>query len=160
MLAVVTLALGACSSGKAGNDTDVPSATGQQQAPPELSVDNSERAVPVALPSPSPISSIPAAFHGRWGMVPNDCEPGRADAKGLMTISADKLAFYESRATFAQLRQVTPNQLTGSLNYDGEGQHWTKQTTLTLQDAGKTLIREEADPAGAQTYSKCPDTNG
>ena len=51
-----------------------------------------------AKPLPAPASSIPAALQGRWGLTPADCMPGRSDAKGLLTITADGLRFYESRA--------------------------------------------------------------
>ena len=160
LLTAALASLAACgspdSAGNNSTDNDVPSGGGQVAVPPELTVDNSEQAVPVTMPSPSPIASIPAAFQGRWGMVPNDCDPDRADNKGLMTVSGDRLTFYESRATIGSLQQVTPTTLKGTLSYTGEGQTWQKATSLTLQDAGRTLIREETDPAGVSTYSKCP----
>src|SRR5690348_15675743 len=42
---------------------------------------------------PEPAASIPAALHGRWGLNPNDCVPGRSDAKGLLVVSGSDLRF-------------------------------------------------------------------
>ncbi|MDQ2892172.1 MAG: hypothetical protein M3R64_03650 [Pseudomonadota bacterium] len=160
ILTMAVLALSACGSNDAGgnnsSDAESTGAMSQPAVPATLQLDKGEQVVPIATPSPSPISSIPAAFQGRWGMVPEDCNPKRADNKGLMTVAADRLTFYESRATIGSLHQVTPTKLTGTLDYTGEGQTWKKATSLTLQDAGKTLVREETDPADASTYSKCP----
>src|SRR6478752_2914554 len=50
-----------------------------------------------ADPAPAAMA-IPAALQGRWGLTPADCMSGRSDAKGLLTIAADGLQFYESRA--------------------------------------------------------------
>lgn len=168
LLPMALLSLAACGSNDAaGNDgsasradADVSGAVAEPQVPPQLAVDNSQQMVPVDLPQPTAISAIPDAFRGRWGMVPNDCVPGRADNKGLMTVSADSLTFYESRATPSSIEQVTPTRIKAMLAYRGEGQTWRRPTSLTLLDAGKSLVREDGDPAGAQTYSKCPETNG
>ncbi|MDE0880319.1 MAG: hypothetical protein OSB00_16930 [Sphingomonas bacterium] len=155
------LALAACGTNEAANNDsgaqDVPAATSQAGPPAELTVDNSEQTVPIAVPSPEPIAAIPASFQGRWGMVPNDCDPKNDYmAKGLMTVSAEGLKFYESRATIGDLQRLTPTRLQTTLSYSGEGQTWEKPTTLTLQDDGKTLVRTETDPPAAETYSRCP----
>jgi hypothetical protein len=161
----VTLALAACGTPEApanndGAATDVPNMSEPADAPAPA-VGNSAEVVPLPAPAASPIAAFPAAFQGRWGMVPNDCDPDMADvAKGLMVVSADALKFYESRAKVGKLEQLTPNAIKGTLDYAGEGQTWSKQTTLTLQDDGKTLVREEADPVLTNTYSKCPASSG
>ena len=63
--------------------------------------------------SPSPAAStIPAVIQGRWGLVAADCEPGRDDAKGLLTISANELDFYESVGTLDE-RFVVRRRLEG-----------------------------------------------
>ena len=155
------LALAACGTNEAANNDsgaeDVPAATSQAEPPADLTVDNGAQTVPIPAPSPSPIKAIPAAFQGRWGMVPNDCDP-KMDymAKGLMVVSADSLKFYESRAATGDLQQVTPTKVQAMLSYSGEGQTWHKAATLTLQDDGKTLVRTETNPVVAETYSKCP----
>lgn len=96
-------------------------------------------------------ATIPAALHGRWGMTPADCDPARADNKGLMTVTADTLAFYESRARLQAVTSAEPNQLAGRFAFTGEGQNWTADITLTRQ--GDTLVREEAGPRF--TYKRC-----
>ncbi len=159
-LLITALALSACGSndaaGNNSSDGSVPGAMSQPAVPATLQPGKGEQVVPIAMPSATPLSSVPAAFQGRWGMVAADCDPKRDDNKGLMTVTADRLTFYESRATIGTLQQVTPTKLTGTLDYTGEGQTWQKATSLTLQDDGKTLVREETDPVSAAIYSKCP----
>ncbi|HEX6218205.1 MAG TPA: hypothetical protein VFZ35_02900, partial [Sphingomicrobium sp.] len=46
----------------------------------------------------TPAAAIPAFLHGRWGLTPGDCTSTRGDNKGLLTITAERLEFYESRA--------------------------------------------------------------
>jgi hypothetical protein len=113
--------------------------------------------LPHATPPGEPISAdaIPASFRGRWGLVPDDCDPARDDAKGLMTVAADSLTFYESRGTPTQVSVLTPDKITLDLDFTGEGQTWTRTTTFTLLDDGKTLVREETDPATALRYHRC-----
>ena len=48
---------------------------------------------------------------GRWGLVDNDCVPGRADAKGLMIVAADGLGFYESRGAIRRAEAIRENTL-------------------------------------------------
>lgn len=106
---------------------------------------------PVAS-GPGQAASIPAAFHGRWGMVPGDCTSTRGDAKGLLTITADELRFYESRAIPRNIQLIGPNEWRADLDYSGEGQTWSEKTTLTLSNGGNTL-RRMAD--GPWTYQRC-----
>ncbi|MBO9517718.1 MAG: hypothetical protein J7493_06590 [Porphyrobacter sp.] len=122
--------------------------------------------VPAAevLPSPdpalaaSPDSEIPEALRGRWGLVPADCEPGRDDAKGLLTITETKLEFYESVGTLEGIEEFDPSRIRASFNFTGEGQEWERDVVLDAQDQGKTLIRreygEDAAP-GPFRYTKC-----
>ncbi|WP_219729774.1 hypothetical protein [Sphingomonas sp. NBWT7] len=96
---------------------------------------------------------LPPAFLGRWGLVPADCTSTRGDAKGLMTVEADRLTFYESRATISKLTAVSPTELRASLAFSGEGQEWTQETPLVLEDNGNALTRV----ADGQTlrYTRC-----
>ncbi|QNE33259.1 hypothetical protein F1C10_01780 [Sphingomonas sp. NBWT7] len=96
---------------------------------------------------------MPPAFLGRWGLVPADCTSTRGDAKGLMTVEADRLTFYESRATISKLTAVSPTELRASLAFSGEGQEWTQETPLVLEDNGNALTRV----ADGQTlrYTRC-----
>ncbi len=115
-------------------------------------VSEGDGAPAVASPpsQPSQPVAIPAAFHGRWGLVPADCTSTRGDAKGLLVIDADRLKFYESRATLRQVTESGPDRLQGVFAYSGEGQEWTANVTLTRQ--GDTLTREED---GRFTYKRC-----
>ncbi|WEK44581.1 MAG: hypothetical protein P0Y64_07280 [Candidatus Sphingomonas colombiensis] len=96
---------------------------------------------------------IPAAFQGRWGLVPADCTSTRGDAKGLMLVEPDRLTFYESRATVTQLATISPTEIKATLAFSGEGQSWEQETPLTLEDNGNALTRI----ADGQTlrYTRC-----
>jgi hypothetical protein len=102
---------------------------------------------------PNSASLFPAALQGRWGLTPADCTPGRSDAKGLLTITAGDLRFYESRAVPAA--DVTTDQMSaaGTFAYTGEGQSWTKYEALKV-DRGR-LTRTETKPSASFTYAKC-----
>jgi hypothetical protein len=144
------IALAACDGGT--SDTEPTNAPETASAPaPEVSdVANAE-------PSPLP-STIPAAIQGRWGMVPADCEPGRDDAKGLLTISPTTLEFYESVGTLAEVEEASGTRIRASFAFTGEGMTWQRDEILDVQDGGQTLIRreygEDAAP-GPFRYSKC-----
>jgi hypothetical protein len=100
----------------------------------------------------SDATSIPAAFHGRWGMTPEDCTSTRGDAKGLLVIDATTMRFYESRAIPRNIEVRGPNEWRADLDYSGEGQTWSEKTIVTLSNGGKTL-RRMAD--GPWTYQRC-----
>ncbi|SFP90084.1 hypothetical protein [Sphingomonas rubra] len=166
-IATLALLLAACgSSEEAGNNSSSGEGQVVEQTPANLQDDPNNSVVPLTSPaaeptaSPSPIASLPAAFRGRWGMVPNDCVPDRDDAKGLMTVSADTLGFYESRGRVTQAELLGPAAVRLDLAFTGEGQEWTRRTTLTLLDDGRTLIAETpADPEPPMRslrYSRCP----
>lgn len=158
---IAALLLAACSGGEGGGDNeDQPAAQVVERTPDNLQDDPNNSVVPLApppAPSPtaSPVAALPEAFQGRWGMVANDCEPGRADAKGLMTVSADLLRFYESRGRVERARAPRPGTVELDLAFTGEGQAWNRTETLTLTDGGRTLVREEREPAGSYRYTRC-----
>ena len=117
----------------------------------------------VAAPEAPPLRTIPAAFHGRWGLVPADCTSTRGDAKGLITVTADAIRFYESVARPAALTPVGERRLEGNYAATGEGQSWTLLQRLELSADGKTLTRtvDEGDGAPAPggnrfVYTRCP----
>ncbi|MER5170845.1 hypothetical protein [Thioclava sp. GXIMD2076] len=102
---------------------------------------------------------IPAGFQGRWGMSLNDCTPGRDDAKGLMSVSADTLTFYESRGVLTEPQEQQPARLSGMFDFTGEGQSWSYHELLELKDDGQTLIRTETGDGAAPAplrYMRCP----
>lgn len=126
----------------AANDP-APSATG---APPDNATDARNSVAPAA-------ASIPAAFHGRWGLSPGDCTSTRGDAKGLLVITGDQLRFYESRAVPSGNLEADSDSISGDFAFTGEGQKWTKFEALQLR--GPELVRTENEPAASFTYAKC-----
>lgn len=153
------LSLAACGDGgqPPANDTiAVPdNAIVTLPAPPET---------PGPAPSPSTSASpdsgtgIPVALHGRWGLVPADCTSTRGDNKGLLTINATTLRFYESVATLGKVTERAAGRIVAEFAMTGEGQEWTRRMTLDTADGGKTLVRREQgadampDPL---RYQKC-----
>ncbi len=131
--------------------------------PPETG-DATETPVPapaeaVVPPMQSPVAgAIPAAIQGRWGMVAADCEPGRSDAKGLLTITADKLEFYESVGTLDEIEEIADARIRAEFDFTGEGMTWNRDVVLEVLDGGRTLIRQEyGDDAVPDPfrYSRC-----
>lgn len=107
---------------------------------------------------PAETAGIPTALRGRWGLVAADCEPGRADAKGRLTITADKLEFYESVGELDDIREVADDRIHASFDFTGEGMEWEREMALELQETGAALVRREfgADAApGSFRYVKC-----
>lgn len=155
LLAAAVLALAACSKGgSTGNNSSGAAAT-QEQQPANLTDDPQNQMVPVAAASPSPLTAIPAAFQGRWGLIGADCQRGRGDANGELTISSDALVFHDSHATIAKAEAPAPGTLSLKLDFMGEGKRWTDTERLTLVDP-QTLVREAKQPAGTFHYSRCP----
>lgn len=115
---------------------------------------------PASMPATAaPAPAIPTAMRGRFGLVPDDCTSTRGDAKGLMTVGADNLRFYESVARIAAIKDETPRRLRARFAYSGEGMTWSRDATLALGANGNTLVLEEfGDGAvpGPQTYKRCP----
>ena len=108
-----------------------------------------------AEPTSAPAATIPAAFHGRWGLAPGDCTSALGDAKGLLVINGGELRFYESRAVPAPGVHADPgsHSVSGNFRFTGEGQTWTKFETLQLQK--DRLVRTESNAAASYTYAKC-----
>ena len=160
MILPVILLLAACGgkegAGNNSSDEGLPPATAPEQTDANLTMDGQNSVVPIAMPSPTPLPGLPADYTGRWAMVPEDCDPTRADAKGLMTVAGDRLTFYESRGTVSAIRATAPGRVTATIDFAGEGQSWRRSTALTLIDQGRTLLREEQDPAASFRYSRCP----
>lgn len=86
---------------------------------------------------------IPAAIRGRWGLVPADCTSTNGDNKGLITIDAETIKFYESRAVLDVVKEVRESRVVASFNFTGEGQEWKFDEELDLQNDGKELVRTE-----------------
>jgi hypothetical protein len=98
-------------------------------------------------------AQIPAALHGRWALAPADCEPGRPDAKGLMTVLPNELRFYESRARMVKVNDSSSDSIGGDFAFTGEGQSWNRYQSLKLQ--GNALVRTDTEPVASYTYARC-----
>lgn len=156
-VALLALALAACQQPNDGNiaidETNTASAE-FETLPPDETVTNetgdntAEAELPTTL-------LIPAAFHGRWGMVPGDCTSTRGDAKGLITVNGDGIKFYESQAKLTKVTLSAPENFTGTFAFSGEGQNWTNSQNLKLTGSSNTLVRSETDVLQSYTYKRC-----
>jgi hypothetical protein len=98
-------------------------------------------------------ATVPAMFHGRWGLTPGDCTSTRGDNKGLLTVSRDGLRFYESRAVPVANVNTSSDSFSAEYAFSGEGMEWRKFQTLELQD--DKLVRTESNPTTSYTYARC-----
>lgn len=125
--------------------------------PPDETVTNVENeagnnAAEAELPTPI---LIPAAFHGRWAMVPADCTSTRGDNKGLITIDPTSIKFFESQGKLTKVTLNAPENFTGTFAFTGEGQRWTNSQNLKLAGSSNTLVRSETDVAQSYSYKRC-----
>jgi hypothetical protein len=149
---ILTLALlSACNSGEPGSEQ-----------PPDEAADTGVAASGASQPEPAPPqgddAAIPAAMQGRWGLVAADCEPGRADAKGLMVVDGNGLEFYESVAELDGATERSGQVMRATFDFTGEGMEWEREMTLTLENGGETLVRREyGDDAAPEPleYTRC-----
>lgn len=140
---IAALALAACSG------TDDPAAPASEAA-------DATEAAPTATASTPTVAAIPAALHGRWGLVPGDCTSTRGDAKGLLTIDAASLRFYESEGRIGEITAAGPSTMRASFTMQGEGMEWVRE--MELSASANSLTRREfgADAAAeAFTYTRC-----
>ena len=155
MLSASLLALAACAKPAPAPE---PAASEAVEAETSVAPIVAESAAVPVETAPSE-AGIPAAAQGRWGLVPADCTSTRGDAKGLLTIDATTLKFYESRGTLGRIADRSNTRLRATFAFSGEGMTWTRDELLDVQDAGKTLVRreygEDAAP-GPFKYPRCP----
>lgn len=107
--------------------------------------------------------TIPAPLQGQWGMADADCTSragdatSRAgDAKGLLTIDATTLRFYESLGTLSEVQERDASHLVARFDFVGEGMEWSRTETLKLD--GAVLIRstDAGDAQGPYEYQQGP----
>ena len=160
--ALLAFALAACQQQADDNiaiDETNTTNTAVETLPPDETVTNESslnEADDAGSEQPSPpgtpeASMIPGQYRGRWGMVAADCEPGRSDAKGLITIGEKTIRFYESTATLKEQRPAIATSFAGLFAFTGDGQSWQKVMTFTR--SGDTLKRAEEE--GTFTYKRC-----
>jgi hypothetical protein len=120
--------------------------------------DGASAATASAEPAVQTGLGIPASMHGRWGLVPADCTSTRGDAKGLITVSAGEIRFYESVGQVDSASERSDTAFRGRFAFTGEGMQWTREMALALGADRTTLVRSEfgADAmAEPLTYTKC-----
>jgi hypothetical protein len=119
---------------------------------------NSTEASLKGLPVPQPTAhalayQLPPGFVGRWGMTKADCDPNSLVVKGLLTITPDRLKFWESKGSVQRIVRHSPYDVTLELAMTGEGQSWTSTTRLTLDAAATQLVR--AENSHSYRYQRC-----
>ena len=142
--AFAALSLAACDSGA---EAPAPAESETGAATPTAA------ATPVELPT-----EIPAAFQGRFGMVPDDCTSTAGDAKGLLEITGTELKFYESVGTLETVTGATDGRFRGEFAFTGEGQEWQRDVVLDLREGGKILVRREFGEGASPEpfdYTRC-----
>lgn len=111
---------------------------------------------PAVLPpgaSAQATSALPVALRGRWGLTPVDCTSSRRDPKGLLVIGPAELRFFESRAVPTGDVQSDAGSVSGTFDFTGQAQRWTKFESLSVH--GNMLTRTESNPTASFTYAKC-----
>jgi len=130
-----------------------------QESAPDYAADPAVK--PPAKPDPGigeGDAAIPVALQGRWGLVAADCTSTKGDAKGLLTIGAGDLRFYESQGILAHIRERSATRLVADYKFSGEGEDWDRLMQLSVQDGGKTLVRRDYGEGAApepMRYSRC-----
>lgn len=156
-------ALAACSDRTATEANDVGNAEVEVDVlPPDESVSTPTNDLAAGVidtpprenaPAPNPKTAIPAAMHGRWGLTRTDCTSERGDAKGLVTIAADSISFYESAARPADIVELTPTRIRGEFAFAGEGMTWSSPMIWSVE--GNRLVRIDSEPDSRLVYTRC-----
>ena len=158
-IAVLALALVACQQSSDDNiaidDTNTANAEIETLPPDETVTNETTNVADGNSADAIGALAIPAAFHGRWGMVPADCTSTKGDAKGLITIDPTSIKFYESVGKLTKVILNAPENFTGAFAFTGEGQSWTNSQNLKLTGSSNTLVRSETDVAQSYTYKRC-----
>ena len=159
LAAAMLLALAGCQQGNDDNiaidETNTANAVIETLPPDETVTNDADNADANASDSTAGALLIPAAFRGRWGMVPDDCTSTRGDAKGLIIVDEDGIKFFESQATLTKVTGNFPENFTGTFSFTGEGENWTNSQNLKLTGSSNTLLRKQSDIAQPFTYKRC-----
>ncbi|MCW2364106.1 MULTISPECIES: hypothetical protein [Sphingobium] len=92
--------------------------------------------------------AIPQAFRGNWSSSAAAC--GKPGDNMRLAVGADDLTFYESVGKVTQARPLSPNRLSVTATYSGEGESWTDTAALTLSGGGDVLT------IGSVKRVRCP----
>lgn len=159
LLCTSLLALGACDGGTQGAGVTVEETPGEAAPMVEPTPAAGAAGASTAPANPERATRIPSAVQGRWGLTSADCEPGRADAKGLLVIDGTTLEFYESVGTLDEIEEARPSRIRAAFDFSGEGMTWERDMVLQVQDEGRTLVRQEFGDEAAPDplrYTRCP----
>lgn len=97
--------------------------------------------------------TLPRAFRGQWAGLNADCDDSRSDMR--LTVGASELRFYESLGQVMEVEQTGPDTVIVNARYEGEGQSWKQQETLSLSpDGGRLTI---IDAGSAVVRKRCPE---
>jgi hypothetical protein len=112
----------------------------------DSNTDDSAAVPPATPPTPAPDSTaatpaaaltIPGPFQGIYdGSLAACAEP--SDAR--LEIRPGELRFHESIGTVRKVAIVSPNRVSVTADYQGEGERWRSVRELSLSDGGATLI--------------------
>jgi hypothetical protein len=126
-------------------DADMPDATEEAPAKPELKTAADSK-------------TIPPAIRGRWALKVADCKAKKGTDLTALTIDAANLRFYESHGELTRVRESDTGRIVADYKFSGEGVEWDRRMQLDLADGGKTLVRRdsgEGAAAGSMRYTRC-----
>jgi len=83
------------------------------------------------------LHQVPAAFQGRWAGSPAACARQGDDMR--LQVKADSLIFYESEGKVTHVDRLPGDRLRVTADYSGEGENWTRSSTLALSGNGDVL---------------------
>jgi len=82
-------------------------------------------------------NQLPAAFQGRWASSAADCARQGDDMR--LQVKGDSLIFYESEGSVSRVDRLAAGRVRVTARYSGEGETWTRSSTLALSGNGDVL---------------------
>jgi len=113
---------------------------GQGQPPWEIAQASFRREGTVRVAAPgdeAAANHVPTAFTGRWAGSASACAQQGDDMR--LQVNADSLVFYESEGRISRVDRLPGDRLRVTANYSGEGETWTRTSTLALSGNGDVL---------------------
>ena len=90
----------------------------------------------VALVAIAQNARVPIDFRGRWASSEAQCG---VPHEGSLTISEDRIDFYESRGKVLSVNEASPLQVEVEIESTGEGQTWRHLRRFVLSQDKRTL---------------------
>jgi len=88
------------------------------------------------------VRTVPAAYRGRWAGSAAACAREGDDMR--LQVTADSLVFYESEGHVTRVDSLPGDRLRVTASYSGEGESWTRTSTLALSGGGDVLTLDGA----------------